>query len=373
MSDEHLSRRRFVLAAAGLSAGLAGCNAPSTDRPRDSPDREREQLNVSARTTPASSSAYTDVYRATIDSVVLVRVYDRSGSGGQGSGFVYDGDHVVTNQHVVDGADAVQVRFTDGTWREASVVGTDRYSDLAVLDVPDHPEQATPLPLAEGGVAVGQEVIAIGNPFGLSGSLSAGVVSGVGRAIPASATADGPNFSIPNAIQTDAAVNPGNSGGPLVTLDGEVAGVINSGGGDNIGFAISAPLVRRVVPALIQRGDYDHTYMGVQLMNVTPRIAEVNDLVDATGVYIDDVVEGAPSDGVLEGSTGDRTVRGVSTPVGGDVVVSMGDRATPSRQELSTYLALSTSPGDTIPVGIVRDGRRQTVDLTLGSRPEPDA
>lgn len=371
MDRERVSRRSFVLAAAGLTAGLAGCNAPSMDRQGDGPESGDGRAEPS-QTPPHSSSSYTEVYRETIDSVVLVRVYDSTGLGGQGSGFVYDENHIVTNQHVVDGADGVQVRFTDGTWHTASVVGTDVYSDLAVLDVSDIPERATPLPLVEGGVAVGQEVVAIGNPYGLSGSLSAGVVSGVGRAIPASATAGGGDFSIPNAIQTDAAVNPGNSGGPLVTLSGTVAGVINSGGGENIGFAISAPLVRRVVPALIDRGDYDHSYMGVALTTVTPRIATANDLAEANGVYIDEVVDGAPSDGVLHGSTGEETVRGAVTPVGGDVVTSMGGQPIPSRQELSTYLALQTSPGDTIRVGIIRDGRRGTAELTLGSRPEPD-
>ncbi|MFB6143397.1 MAG: S1C family serine protease [Halorientalis sp.] len=363
--DQRLTRRGF-LAATGLAAGLAGCNAPAT-REETTTDGETTVLD----TTPVSQSVFTDVYRRTIDSVVMVRVYDRSGAGGQGSGFVYDQHHVVTNQHVVAGADSVQVRFTDGRWADASVVGTDVYSDLAVLRVEDMPASATPLELMSGGVAPGQRVLAIGNPYGLSGSVSSGIVSGVGRAIPASASGAGPDFSIPNAIQTDAAVNPGNSGGPLVTLDGTVAGVINSGGGENIGFAISAPLVRRVVPALVETGNYEHSYMGVRLTNVIPRLATANSLDSATGVYIDDVVEGGPSDGVLQGTTGSTVVRGIETATGGDVVVRMGEEPTPSRQRLATYLALETSPGDTIPVRIIRDGREQTVDLTLGDRPEP--
>ena len=356
MGFERLTRRRF-LAAAGLTAGLAGCNAPSTG--------QRSQGDL-VNSTPSSPSVYADVYRDVIDSVVLIRVFGGDGRNGQGSGFVYDQQHIVTNEHVVSDASEVRIRFTDGSWHAAEIVGTDVYSDLAVLEVADKPSRAEPLDLITGEVAVGQEVVAIGNPFGLSGSISAGIVSGVDRTLPAAN-----NFSIPDAVQTDAAVNPGNSGGPLMTLDGRVAGIINSGSGDNIGFAISAALMRRVVPALATSGSYEHAYMGVRLTNVTPLIAEANDLSNAKGVYMDEIVDGGPSDGVLEGSTGTETINGVDVPVGGDVVVRMGGEAIQSQQVLSTYLALSTSPGDTIPVEVIRDGSRTTVDLTLGSRPEP--
>ncbi|WP_136715429.1 S1C family serine protease [Halorientalis salina] len=364
MDEQRLSRRRF-LAVAGVTVGLAGCNAPTTDSAKGrgaSPNEQADLIN----STPTSQSVYTDVYRQTIDSVVRIRVYTDAGRTGQGSGFVYDDGHVVTNQHVVDGAASIEIRFTDGTWRDATLRGTDVYSDLAVLSVDGIPDAATPLPLIDGEVAVGQEVVAIGNPFGLSGSVSSGIVSGVDRTLPAAN-----DFTIPDAIQTDAAVNPGNSGGPLVTLNGEVAGVINSGGADNIGFAISAALMRRVVPALIDSGAYEHSYMGVQLSNVTPLIADANDLDDAQGVYISEIVDDGPSDGVLQGSTDERAVDGVRVPVGGDVVVSMGGNPILTQQALSTYLALATSPGDTIPVGVVRDGGETTVELTLGSRPEP--
>ncbi len=366
MGHERLTRRRF-LAAVGLTAGLAGCEAPSSDGDRTRPERDRDRTQSRLiDSTPESSSVYTDVYRRTIDSVVLIRVFDGGGVSGQGSGFVYDGQHVVTNEHVVSGSSDVQIRFTDGSWQTGEVLGTDVYSDLAVVRVDDTPDEATALELVSGEVAVGQRVVAIGNPFGLSGSLSAGIVSGVDRTLPAAN-----DFSIPDAIQTDAAVNPGNSGGPLMTLDGRVAGVINSGSGDNIGFAISAALMRRVVPALIADGEYEHAYMGVRLTDVTPLIAEANGLSSANGVYMDEIVDGGPSDGVLRGSTGERTVDGASVPVGGDVVVAMGDEPIPSQQALSTYLALATSPGETIPVEVVRDGSRTTVQLTLGSRPDP--
>jgi len=366
MGERGLSRRRFLVAA-GLATGLAGCEtAPTAGGEPPAGNASSDDQPTDGAQTPAVDSQFTEVYRDTIDSVVLVRVFNSLGRSGQGSGFVYDDQHIITNQHVVSQSSDVQIRFTDGTWHEASVIGTDVYSDLAVLRIGSIPDRATPLELVDGEVAVGQRVLAIGNPFGLSGSASAGIVSGVDRTLPAAN-----DFSIPDAIQTDAAVNPGNSGGPLVTMDGEVAGVINSGSGDNIGFAISAALMNRVVPELIRDGEYDHSYMGVRLTDVTPVIAEANDLDTARGVYIDEVVADSPSDGVLEGSTGEEQINGVTAPTGGDVVVRMGESDIFSRQALSTYLALEASPDDTIPVEVIRDGSRTTVDLTLGERPDP--
>ncbi|PSP83414.1 serine protease [Halobacteriales archaeon QS_1_68_17] len=373
MERDLLTRRR-LLATIGTTVAAAGCSgppqaaeAPAAETATPVPDPGDGSYRELAADSQADGSVYTRVYRNVIESVVLVRVSaSGDGPGGQGTGFVFDDRHVVTNEHVVGQADRVNVRFQRGGWRPATVAGTDVYSDLAALRIENVPDSATPLSLVEDPVVVGQQVLAIGNPFGLSGSASAGIVSGVDRTLPA---ANG--FSIPDAIQTDAAVNPGNSGGPLVTLDSEVAGVINSGGGDNIGFAISAALVRRVVPQLIENGDYDHSYMGVLLAELMPAVARANNLDAARGVYVDEVRDGGPSDGVLQGSTGQRRVDGSQVPVGGDVIVEMGDTATPTRQALSSFLALQTSPGDTVPVTVVRDGSRTTVDLTLGSRPEP--
>jgi S1-C subfamily serine protease len=384
MSHDRVSRRRFLGACtAVLSGAVAGCGLapgesadsesdvetpplPSPDGKRGSVDGAGGERGQYSQFEDGGDGAYSRVYRETIDSVVQIRVYSRSGTGG-GTGFVYDdGDHIVTNQHVVESARDVYVRFTESGWRRATVVGTDVYSDLAVLSVDATPTDATPLTLRTSDPAVGTEVVAIGNPFGFSGSVSAGIVSGVNR------TLDAPNnFSIPDAIQTDAPVNPGNSGGPLVTLDGLVAGVVNSGGGDNIGFAISASLVRRVVPELLADGDYDHSYMGVRINQVDPLIAEANQFDRGRGVYVHEVVPGGPSDDVLQGSTGQRRIDGVERPTGGDVIVQMEETPIPTMQSLSSFLALETSPGDTIPVTVVRDGARETVDLTLGARPDP--
>ncbi|MGB9953938.1 S1C family serine protease [Haloarcula marismortui] len=355
--------RRAMLGALGTAvAATAGCQSPGTD---STSGGDTGDQSGSADALAQSDSVYTDVYRAVADAVVSIRVYAEDARGGQGSGFLIDDEHIVTNEHVVAGGDEYYVRFADTGWRSASVVGADVYSDLAVLRVGATPD-VTPLSFAETEPTVGTEVVAIGNPFGLSGSVSAGIVSGVDRTLQSAN-----NFSIADAVQTDAPVNPGNSGGPLVTLDGDVLGVINSGGGDNVAFAISAPLTQRVVPSLIQTGDYDHPYMGVGLRGVSPRLAEANDLDPASGVYIDSILEGGPAAGVLQGSDGETMISGTAIPTGGDVVRQMGDTPTPTRQALGSFLALETSPGETVDVLVERDGAQETVALTLGTRPEP--
>jgi S1-C subfamily serine protease len=365
--DDQLTRRGLLgTVATVLGASAAGCQAPALDTAGSGTGSARTPDDVDA--SQPDGENYRTVYERVADSVATVRTYDTDSRGGQGSAFVYSDDYLVTNEHVVGEADELYVRYRDSGWIESSVLATDVYSDLAVIEITEKPDSATPLSFVETEPGVGTEVVAIGNPFGLSGSVSAGIVSGVDRTLPAAN-----DFSVSDAVQTDAAVNPGNSGGPLVTLDGDVVGVINSGGGDNIGFAISAALTQRIVPALIESGDYEHSYMGVRLTDLTPTIVEANDLQTAEGVYIDAVVDDGPSDGVLEGSDDDELVNGVEAGVGGDVVLQMDDTPTPSRQQLSSFLALETSPGDTIAVEVLRDGSRETVDLTLDQRPPADS
>jgi S1-C subfamily serine protease len=319
----------------------------------------------------AEGRSVTQAYRDTIGSVVLIRRGGRSG-GGQGSGFAYDERHVITNEHVVSGADSVTLQFKNGAYREGDVVGTDPYTDLAVVEIPDLPDVAEALPLAASDPAIGTQVVALGNPFGLEASASAGVVSGLDRTIPRSNAEQDRGFEIPDAIQTDAAVNPGNSGGPLITLGGTVVAVISAGisASDNIGFGISAPLTRRVVPDLIATGEYDHSLMGVRLQPVTPAVAQANDLDTARGIMVVEVVEDGPSDGVLQPATNERIVDGRTVPFGGDVIVGLGDRPIHSMNALSSYLALETSPGEELPITVIRDGSRRAVSITLGERPE---
>ena len=372
--------RRAYLGGMGalLAAGLAGCSnalgdTDGTATGNETTTNATTTTNTTSPTTAANAtrsangttSPYTRVYRDTIQSVVLIDATTPAGPA-TGSGFVYRNGYVVTNEHVVSEASSVRVRFAEGGWRSASVVGTDVSSDLAVLEVSNKPGSATALPLVETRPPIGTEVVAIGNPYGrFDGSASAGIVSGVNRSIPAQN-----GYTIPDAIQTDAAVNPGNSGGPLMDLDSRVVGVINSGGGENIAFAISAALVERVVPALIEDGTYAHAYLGVASATMTPSLAEANGLDRTRGVYVDAVSRDGPAAGVLQGTEGRQQVEGGAVPTGGDVIVGVGGTAIDTRQELSSYLALNTSPGETVPVTVRRDGNRRTLDVTLGERPE---
>jgi len=370
MDSDGLSRRR-LLAAVGVGVtGTAGCQSLLTSSEQSGGSTAESTGTPSSDTSRqprGEGSVYTDVYDEVADAVVSIEVYAGVGRPASGSGFLLDDRHIVTNEHVVGAGDTVYVRYAGTDWREVSVTGTDVYSDLAVIDAAEVPETIAPLSWASTTPPVGTRVVAIGNPFGLSGSVSEGIVSGVDRTLRGAN-----NFSIAAGIQTDAAVNPGNSGGPLVNLDGEVVGIINSGGGDNVGFAISTQLAERVVPAVVEDGDYDHPYMGIALRNVTPLVAQANDLANAAGVYVDDTLAGGPAEGVLRGSTGERTVSGDSIPYGGDVVRKLDDTPVPTRQALATYLALETSPGDKMAVTVQRDGSMRTVELTVGARPEPN-
>lgn len=317
-----------------------------------------------------ADGAYTTVYQETIDDVVLVNVVGegQEAPGGLGSGFVTDDGYVVTNNHVVMDTTEVELQFRDEQWRTASVVGTDIHSDLAVLGVDELPDIAGGLSFTDADPVIGQEVLALGNPLGFDSSISQGIVSGVDRSLPSPT-----GFSIPAAIQTDAPVNPGNSGGPLVDLDGNVLGVVFAGAGQTIGFAISATLANRVVPSLIEDGEYQHPYMGVGVLPVGPLVAEVNDLEEPRGVLVTETVPDAPADGVLEPAEETTIADGTPVPTDGDVIVMIGDEEIPNQDQLSSVLALETSPDETIDIEVIRDGERQTVELTLEARPEDES
>jgi S1-C subfamily serine protease len=314
----------------------------------------------------STEHTYERLYRETIPSVVSVYVTpdDRSQWGGSGSGFVYDETHLVTNEHVVGDADEVDLRFSEGDWRVGRVVGTDPYTDLAVLAVEDLPADATPLPLAEANPAPGVLVAALGNPMGLDGSISAGIVSGASRSMPT-----GNGFAMPDTVQTDAPINPGNSGGPLVTTEGKVVGVNRAKTGDNIGFAVSAEVVRRVVPDLVAEGRVAHSYLRVRTLDVSPTVAEANGLDETGGVLVVEVSRG-PASGVLRGCRGTRTVRGREVPTGGDVITAIDGAPVDSHEALMRHLLVETRPGESVTVDLVRNGHARTETVTLAERPD---
>ena len=370
MEHSRLSRRR-LLAAGGLaaSAAIAGCSLESPSANESVDDFPTEFEPVDAPADLQVDGELSDLYYELVDSVVGIQIQEGDDESG-GTGWLYQDNYVVTNEHITELLDPERsfVWFDEVGWRPASLVGEDVHSDLAVLEVEDAPESARPLPLVDTDEppAVGTPVAAIGNPFDLTGSFTTGVISGRNRNIELPFRA----FSIADGVQTDAALNPGNSGGPLVTFDAEVAGVVSAGQGENVGFAISASMTERVVPALIEDGEYEHTYLGVLLRDVSPEIVQANELGEYTwGVYVDEVLENTPADGDLQGTTDREVVGNTETPVGGDVIVGLDDETIESRERLSAYLALETDPGQSIDVTVVREGETVSESVTLAARP----
>ncbi len=282
---------------------------------------------------------------------------------GEGSGWVYDDQgHIVTNNHVVAGAQEIIVNFADGSWTRGELVATDPQADLAVVRI-DPPPGITlrPLPLADpAAVTVGNWVLAFGTPFGLDNTMTLGIISATGRGFPLGTTG-GPQYTLPDVLQTDAAINPGNSGGPLLNLNGEVVGVnfaINSPvrANSGVGFAIPINIARRVVPALIEDGRYPYPYLGISGGTVTPQLATQEELPEGTfGVWVGNVPNGGPGD-----EAGLRQ---------GDIITAIEGTAVRSFDGLVSYLLNNTTVGDDVELTILRNGDQRALTLTLQERP----
>jgi len=313
--------------------------------------------------------------------VVAIRLLTTE--GGLGSGFVIDQEgHIVTNFHVVEGIDTVEVDFPSGVKTYGKVVGTDTDSDLAVVKVNIPANELHPLPLGDSSqVKVGQTVVAIGNPFGLDSTMTIGIVSAIGRTLESLHTAPGGQlYTAAELIQTDAAINPGNSGGPLLNLQGEVIGVnrairttnYNLDGeptNTGIGFAVSSNIVRRVVPVLINEGTYDYPYLGISsLSEITLVQQEALNLDRAVGAYITYIVPGGPAEQAgLRAGDQDTNIQGLYA--GGDLIIAVDDHPVRIFNDLVAYLILNTNPGDEVTLTIIRDGKEVSLPLTLGARP----
>lgn len=341
----------FVVAvSAGFVGGVVDTSVDTTD------SSGGEEIN------------YSELYDTSKDGVVgLMVISDGEESGG--TGFVYDTNgRIVTNQHVVADASQIQMKYSSGEWIEADVIGVDADSDLAVLEPVREPETAEQLEMVEENPVRGDRVMVLGSPLDLEESVSHGIVSGTDREL---RRANG--FVIPDIVQTDAPVNPGNSGSPVLDSDGDVVGVVSARQGDNIGFAISPEIVNVIVPQLIESGNVNHSYVGVQTVKNDPIIADANGYSSDYGMVVLDVVEGSPADGVIQGPVEENTIvtdDGVEVPEGGDVIVGVDGTEVRTGQDFSSYLMKETNPGDTITVTVIRDGERQDVELTLGARPE---
>lgn len=327
-------------------------------------DRNFEELESTER-----DQALTSLFHSVDQSVVSIDALGNEQS--QGSGFVYTSrGHIITNEHVVRDADEVRVTFVDGETLEAEVTGEDDYTDIAVLKV--NRTGLEPLEIADTDqVEVGQTAIAMGNPFGLRGSMTAGIISQKERVI---RVQDG--FSVPNVLQTDAAINPGNSGGPLMNTRGEVVGVntaieTRTGTFSGIGFAISSNTVEEVAPTIIEDGDYRHPWIGVQGVDVDSEIAGAMNLENASGFLVLEVPEGGPADraGIRGGNNlVELTERELN--LGGDVIVGIDGHPVDDINDILSYLLKNTDVGQEIELEIIRDGERETINLTLDQRPD---
>ncbi len=377
------------LTAAAARKGLSA-SAPAAELPAAAPEArgslpyiaEQEQLLV-------------DLYKRAHLAVVNVQVTKRSQGTfrfdpqqgeppdefvhGQGSGFVFDREgHIATNYHVVEGAEEVLVVYADGDQARGEVIGADPDSDLAVIRVDHLPAGITPLELSESDeVQVGQFAIAIGNPFGLQGTLTTGIVSAVGRTLPLGrqSSSIGGRFSIPRMIQTDAAINPGNSGGPLLDSRGRVIGIntaINAQNGVNsgVGFAVPVSLIRRVLPQLIKEGRYTYPWLGISGRDVNPDIADAMKLPSRRGALVVEVIKSSPAERAgLRPSNRRVTAHDSELLIGGDVITAVDDQPVRQFDDLLVYLIENASVGQTIRLTIIRDGRPQVVPVTLAERP----
>jgi S1-C subfamily serine protease len=334
-----------------------------------------------AAQTSTTALSVNDIYRRVSPGVVEITTttgstnsspYPFGGSGSQqaqGSGFVYDAaGHIVTNEHVVEGAQSIAIRFPNGSSYKATLVGSDASTDIAVLKV-DAPQKVLhPLTLADSNdLEVGDGVVAIGSPFGLENTVTSGIVSALHRDIEA------PNdFTIDDAIQTDAAINHGNSGGPLLDLLGHVIGVTaqiksSSGGSEGVGFAIPSDTVRSVASKLISTGTVEHAYLGVAVQTIPSDAAAA--LGVPAGAEVTEVRPGTPAaQAGLQAASGSKTVNGVTYPTGGDVVTEVDGKPVTSADDLRHAID-AKQPGDQITVTYVRNGAEKTVQVTLAKRP----
>jgi len=390
-----------------LALSLTGCGVcgwcPSLSRQaRPVPTPVQEHVAVQPTPLPPEIIAEADaeerllvnIYKRINPAVVHIRVFKRLDltsipgmpdtpedefyQQGTGSGFLIDGEgHIVTNNHVAEDAEEVQVTFHDGTVVRAEVVGTDPDSDLAVIkvDLPAEMRDIHPVELGDSdAVEIGQRAIALGNPFGLRGTLTTGIVSALGRSLPLgrASIAIGARFSIPELIQTDAAINPGNSGGPLLDSQGRVIGVNTAYDPEvyGVGFAVPVNTVQRVVPRLIQDGHYAYPWIGISGTDLLLEIVEEMNLPVQRGAIVQEVTPNSPADKAgLRGGNATVEKLGRELPIGGDVIIAIDDQKVEQFEDLLVYILRYTEVGQRVRLTIIRDGHEQVITVKLGERP----
>jgi len=375
----------FTLSTFEVGAQLERLNIPNIPA---------EDQNYSILTNHSTDLDLTTLFNDVDQSVVQISENSASSLGSrQGSGFVYDElGHIVTNYHVVGNPQetnlyerAFHITFLDGTTYLGRVIGADLYSELAVMTVENITrENLVPLPLGNSSqLRIGQPVVAVGNPFGLSGSMTEGIVSGLGRILPSSVPQgdlllrqeDTASFLIPNIIQTDAVINPGNSGGPLLTTGGEVIGMntailSNTGVYAGVGSAIPSDIIKKVVPELISTGTYRHPYIGIAGVDMSPEIADEMGLNGSRGFLVTEVTSGSPAErSGIRGGGALTDINGRQIELGGDVIVEVDNVTVRKIEDLLSYLQSERSIGETVILNVIRDGRNQEIGMTLAARP----
>jgi len=367
-----------ILILASLACQMTGLPALAQPTPGPGP-----QVAPPSLPDPASVDENQDLlvsmYEQVLPGVVAIRT-----DVALGSGFMFDDQgHVLTNQHVVEGSSTVEVDFTSGYKAQGTVIGTDADADVAVIKVDAPADQIHPLATGDSSkLQVGQAVVAIGNPFGLNGTMTLGIVSGLGRTQFAHASPDGGGFfSTADIIQTDAAINPGNSGGPLFNMDGEVVGINQSIRTDNVnqatgnavnsgvGFSISINVVKRVAEGLIRDGKYEYPYLGISSSSDLG-LAEVEalGLNSYTGAYVLSVTPGGPADKAgIRG--GDKPTSKPNLNAGGDIITAIDGHPVKTFDEMLSYLITNKSPGDEVVLTVLRDGKSQDITVKLEKRP----
>jgi len=331
---------------------------------------------VGETSSPYSKSlSLIEIFKNSEPGVVRVNVQRTSvdlAPSGVGSGFVFDKKgHIITNAHVVEGATKIVITFLDGRSYNAEIVGVDTSTDVAVIKVNADLSLLHPLSLGDSSnLQVGEPITAIGNPFGLSGSMTSGIISQLGRLLPSES-----GFSIPDVIQTDAAINPGNSGGPLLNMRGEIVGIntaIQSATGEftGVGFAVPSQTLAKIVPNLIQNGEYKHPWIGISGRDIDPDLAKVLGLNDAVGFLVITVVPDSPaSKAGINGSENIEEVDGVQYTIGGDIILSVDGKDVRKISDILIHLQRAKSVGDEMVLEILRDGRTTNVVIVLDERP----
>ena len=313
-----------------------------------------------------------EVFERSERSVVQVNVL-RGGDGGIGSGFVYsDEGYIITNQHVVQDSSRVTVTFLDGESYIGDVIGKDRDLDIAVVKVnASNSTHLQPLTIGDSSkLTVGEKIAAIGNPFGLSGSMTSGIVSQIGRLLPQDT-----GYSIPNVIQTDAAINPGNSGGPLFNMKGEVVGIntaIQSATGEftGVGFAVPSNTIKKVVPVLIKDGAFKHPWMGISGTDVDPELAEIRGLKSSKGFVVVSVIDGSPAEKAgMKGVTQTKEKDGREFPINGDIIIEIDGKTVRKISDILIHLQREKSIGDEMIITVIRTGVVMDLTMILEERP----